>query len=211
MRGSRSIRSIYVHRTAQRAQAEPGPDDVQAQVASGDDPAGQHGGAPRRGRHGGPGDGHFFAPGEVLVSLRRRGHPNPCPSSLTTIFTSYRVLDAQYHDITHKSSMARQSGLAASPGRLSARHGCRPRTGRGAARGAGRHGARGGRRPGTGREAAREPCSSGEVSVLPSTGLIYPPGGKSTGEGRFRAKGQWDVRGRQRGRGIPDFPGRTLR
>ena len=56
-----------------------------------------HGGAPRRGRHGGAGDGHFLAPGEVLVSLRRRGHPNPCPSSHHAIFTSYRVYAADYH------------------------------------------------------------------------------------------------------------------
>src|ERR1700755_2681916 len=40
-------------------------------------------------------------------------------------------------------------------------------------------------------------------------GLIFPPRGKPTGEGRFRAKGLWDARGRQQGWWCPDSPGWT--
>ena len=38
-------------------------------------------------------------------------------------------------------------------------------------------------------------------------GLIFPPRGKPTGDGRFRAKGLWDARGRQQGWWCPDSPG----
>src|SRR5947208_1295922 len=63
---------------------------------------------------------------------------------------------------------------------------------------------RGGRGAGVGRGR----CSPGESGVLTSLGgLIFLPGGKPTGEGRFRAKGLWDARGRQQGRWCPDSPG----
>ena len=74
------------------------------------------------------------------------------------------------------------------------------------------------RRRGTGREqrrSGRAGRGSGVGSRVlrvkpvlfpPSARLIFPPGGKPTGEGRFRAKGLWDARGRQQGRWCPIRP-----